>query len=135
MVSPPDENLVVAIATRLMLDGDSAASAVIDSTEVAITYGTSWWDGHDDYIYEASVTIHFSPEAESRLRTSEAAVVSALREIVDHFQDESGTWRRGTLQSLSLRPGQVQVDPRRRESRRFEAQRLVESERGHDDPR
>lgn len=119
--TPAQDGLLTEAAGALLaVNEDDAANALIAS-DLAVQFGTSWWDGHDDYIYDVMIVISTPADAEHHLRVAEGALRRALGAAVAHFRDQRGEWRRGDLVQLDVVTGAVDVDELRRRRRQDDA--------------
>jgi hypothetical protein len=125
---PLGDRLAAEFAARLVLSGhDEAAALLRESAEVELMYGDSWWDGLDDYVYDVHVTIVVPTEAESTLHAARSAVRKAIAETVDFHRDHSGNWRRGTLETVSVKSGEIDLGTGRKALRQADAERMVDA--------
>lgn len=97
-----EDRILVRAAARLI--GQShpeAAEALLTRVELIVTYGSSWWDGHDDYIYDIEINCRADPSAVPALAID--SVVKAFGKVVHMFRDSSGGQVRGDL--VQFQPG------------------------------
>src|SRR5688572_10902235 len=74
-----EDHVLVHAAAVLSAAGDAeAAEALISSSVLAVQFGHSWWDGHDDYVYDVELTLTAHADAGRALSSSEG-LVPALR--------------------------------------------------------
>jgi hypothetical protein len=114
----PDRVLTDA-AARLGASGDpAAAEALLTFSELTLRYGSSWWDGHDDYIYDVELALVTDPAGTPPLAEAGQAVPGAFAKAVGTFVDEIGELRRGDLVKFEALVGEVGLDPARLDGRR-----------------
>jgi len=94
--------LLATAAKRLRAEGFEAAADGVLAVELTLEYGDSWWDGHDDYIYDVELTLIAPPDVEPKLAAAYDALATVLGSLVSAFPDESGDLRKGTLERLTV---------------------------------
>ncbi len=80
--------------------------------------GTSWWDGHDDYIYDVHVAITTDPAGVPALAAVGQRLAAAFGGAVHAFRDAQGQFSRGTLEEFDTRVSEVSIGPERFAQRR-----------------
>ncbi len=113
---------MTAAAAHLARAGQvRAAETLLTCASLILEYGDTWWDGHDDYIYDVKLTIMSSAEAISLLLDIDKVskeVTSAFSRAVGFFRDSSGKFRRGNLVKLQPLIADTVIDEARLKQRK-----------------
>lgn len=126
MESQWQDGILTEAATNLIVGGDvEAGETLLQSSEITLRYGTSWWDGHDDYLYDVHVTITTDPPGVPVLAAAGQRLQAAFGRAVHTFRDEAGDFRRGTLEEFETQVGEVAIALERLQQRREETARHV----------
>jgi hypothetical protein len=114
-------DLVLVGAARFLIDQTELglAESLIESTEITLRYGDSWWDGNDGYIYDTTIQLTADPGAAARLERSVGILERALGEAIAVHTDPSGDLRKSDLVRVDIeaQPG-TEIAGDRREARR-----------------
>ncbi len=109
-----EDGVLAHVAASLIASGDvEAGETLLRSSEITLRYGTSWWDGHDDYFYDVHVTITTDRAGVPALAALGQRLPAAFRGAVSTFADADGELRRGSLEEFDARVGEVTIGPER----------------------
>lgn len=117
-----EDAILIDAAAKLIVNGDvEAGETLLTSSEITLRYGTSWWDGHDDYLYDVHITITTDPAGVPVLAAVGERLPAAFGGAVTTFRDAGGAFTRGILEEFDTRVGEVTIAPERLDQRRQDA--------------